>query len=87
MWREGWDVLEREVRKLTDDDLHATVVIRGISLPVSEALSRSTAHAAYHVGQIVLLARMFAESDWTWLSIPKGKSEEYNRNPTEKRPG
>lgn len=40
---------------------------------VHRALTRSLAHICYHVGQIVLLARMHAGSDWRWLSIPKKK--------------
>jgi len=49
------------------------------------ALGRSLAHVAYHVGQMVLLARVEQGSGWSWISIPKGASEEYNRNPTKER--
>ncbi|HEX6965354.1 MAG TPA: DUF1572 family protein [Gemmatimonadaceae bacterium] len=88
MWSAGWEVVEHEVGRLTDADLSSTVRIRGQPLTVHQALSRSVAHTAYHVGQIVLLSRMLASDDWRWISIPKGKSEEYNQNPTrEKRPG
>jgi len=41
---------------------------------VSAALARSVAHIAYHVGQIVLLARILKDGDWQWISIPRGKS-------------
>jgi hypothetical protein len=34
-------------------------------------------HYAYHVGQIVLLARLQAGASWNSLSIPKGKSKDY----------
>jgi Protein of unknown function (DUF1572) len=33
-------------------------------------------HTAYHIGQIVYLARHFAAPNWKSLSIPKGKSVE-----------
>jgi hypothetical protein len=43
---------------------------------VVEALNRSVTHAAYHVGQIVYLARHFAGTNWKTLSIPKRGSAE-----------
>ncbi|RPJ50287.1 MAG: DUF1572 domain-containing protein [Acidobacteria bacterium] len=87
VWRGGWEVLERELSTLSDADLERQVSIRGQSLSVSAALARSVAHIAYHVGQIVLLARILKERDWQWISIPKGKSEEYNEAPDkEKKP-
>jgi hypothetical protein len=51
-----------------------------------KSLQRSLAHASYHVGQIVLLARIHVGRDWKSLSIPRGKSQEYNSNPTKERP-
>jgi hypothetical protein len=38
------------------------------------ALTRSLTHFASHVGQLVLLGRMHAGSEWQWLSIPKAKT-------------
>lgn len=87
LWARGWDVLESELAKLTDSDLEKRVSIRGQTLTVHEALSRSLAHTASHVGQVVLLARILSHGNWQWLSIPKGKSADYNQNPTmEKKP-
>src|SRR5207249_10967023 len=55
---------------------------------VLQALNRQVAHYAYHIGQIVFLAKHFRSSDWKSLSIPRGKSEEYNRQPlSERKPG
>jgi hypothetical protein len=86
-WRAGWDVLRRELAALTDADLERQVTIRGQGLTVHAALCRSLAHAAMHVGQIILLARIVATDEWKWISIPKGQSQQYNQNPTlEKRP-
>ena len=34
-------------------------------------------HYAYHVGQIVLLAKHFRGTHWKSLSIPKGQSETF----------
>ena len=82
LWESGWAVLEKELGSLTDADLSRTVLIRGQALTVHEALARSLAHLSYHVGQIVLLARMACQTDWKWISVPKRKSAEYNQNPT-----
>jgi uncharacterized damage-inducible protein DinB len=87
MWAEGYQVVEDQLAAMTDADLERQVTIRGVPHSVNEALCRSVAHTAYHVGQIVLLARILNEGNWQWLSIPKGKTLEYNLNPTmEKKP-
>jgi uncharacterized protein DUF1572 len=81
-WEEGWTDLFRALAELKDDQLHLTVTIRGQGLAVHEALHRSLAHVAYHVGQIVYVAKALRSGDWKYLSIPPGKSVEYNLNPT-----
>ena len=80
-WERGWRVLLGALADLSDDDLAAPITIRGVPFRVDEALLRSLAHLAYHVGQIVLLARSFRGDDWEYLSIPPGESEAYNANP------
>lgn len=85
-WEESWKILFDEIDALQDSDLGKVVRIRGKELAVADALQRSLAHAAYHVGQIVLLARIHAGTNWKSLSIPRGKSQEYNLNPTKERP-
>jgi uncharacterized damage-inducible protein DinB len=80
-WRRGWDTVEREVAALTAARLGDTIHIRRQPLTVHAALCRSLAHVAYHVGQIVLLARMGADAEWKWISIPKGGSDAYNADP------
>jgi uncharacterized damage-inducible protein DinB len=84
-WDRGWSVLRAALDPLTDDDLGREVCIRRIALSVSDALARSLAHTAYHVGQIVLLARNIRGEEWRFLSIPPGGSEAYNRNPTREK--
>lgn len=81
-WRRGFETVAGELAKLTDQDLGRTITIRGAELRVHEALCRSLAHTAMHTGQIILLARIAAGSSWETLSIPKGKSAEYARNPS-----
>ena len=62
-----------------------TVTIRGVTFTVEEALARALAHFSYHVGQIVYLAKHFAGTNWQYLSIAPGESDQYNQNPTKER--
>ncbi len=80
-WEEGWAVLLSTLAALTDADLARTVTIRNQPLQVSEALHRSLAHLAYHVGQVVLRARELRGDAWQFLSIPPGQSAAYNATP------
>jgi hypothetical protein len=73
-WDDGWSVALGSIEALTPDDLGRTVYVRGEAFAVVEALNRSVAHAAYHVGQIVYLARHFTGPAWRSLTIPKGAS-------------
>lgn len=82
-WRRGWEVLEREVGRLNDDDLARTVTIRGQAMTVHDALVRNVAHVAMHIGQIILLARVSAGADWKTLSIPRGQSRQFNEQMAE----
>jgi uncharacterized damage-inducible protein DinB len=77
-WNRGWAPLLVEIKPLTDADLSATVVIRTQPLRVDQALHRSLAHAAYHVGQMVYLAKLWAGAGWDSLSIPIGQSAAFN---------
>ncbi len=81
-WDDGWNVLLGELAKLSDADLNETVTVRHQPLRIDEALHRSLAHAAYHVGQIVFMAKAMRGGAWQTLSIPRRKSEEYNRQAT-----
>jgi uncharacterized damage-inducible protein DinB len=78
-WNEGWDVLIDTLESLSDEQLENTVQIRAQNLTVAEALHRSLAHISYHVGQIVYIAKSLRGSEWTSLSIPRGKTDEFNR--------
>jgi uncharacterized protein DUF1572 len=73
-WNDGWSVVLQTIESLTPADLERTIRIRGEELLVVDALNRSVTHTAYHVGQIVYVARHLASSDWKSLSIPKGRS-------------
>lgn len=84
-WARGWNVLESSLAELTDEDLSRTVTIRGVEHSVAEALHRSLAHTAYHVGQMTFLGKMLRGPDWTYLSIAPGGTAAYNENPTREK--
>lgn len=85
-WEKGWSVLFDALAGLDDSRLGDTVTIRGVGLSVVQALHRSLAHTAYHVGQLVYLAKGLRGGDWRSLSIPPGGSRAYNRKPTSEKP-
>jgi hypothetical protein len=76
-WNRAWDITLNSISNLKEDDLNKTVYIRKEPHLVLEAVNRQLTHYAYHVGQIVFLARHFAGNSWKSLSIPRGKSKEY----------
>jgi hypothetical protein len=73
-WNDGWAIAMASIEALTRDDLDRTIHIGGQPFSVVEALNRSVTHTAYHVGQIVYLARHLTGPGWRSLSIPKVKS-------------
>lgn len=76
-WHASWTIALAAIESLRPEDLERTIYVRGEAFLVVEALNRSATHTAYHVGQIVLLAKHFAGANWTSLSIPKGQSARY----------
>ncbi|HEX3527685.1 MAG TPA: DUF1572 family protein [Thermoanaerobaculia bacterium] len=77
-WEEGWSTLFTALAGLTEADLAKTVTIRAEEHSVVRALDRALSHAAYHTGQIVLLAKHFAAAGWKNLSVPKGGTTAFN---------
>ena len=77
-WEDGWQVLFAALTDVSDADLGRTVTIRGEPHTVAQALHRSLAHAGYHVGQIVYVAKTLRGADWRYLSIPPGQSARFN---------
>jgi len=78
-WEAGWTIALASIESLTPEDLDRTVTIRGEPFHVVEAINRLATHAAYHVGQIVFLAKHFAGPNWKTLSIPKGQSSRHTK--------
>ena len=77
-WERGWRALLAAISELTDADLLQTVTIRRQQLRIDQALQRSLAHTAYHIGQIVFLAKQIRSGGWRCLSIPLGGSAAHN---------
>jgi hypothetical protein len=72
-WNSGFSRLIGTLRELRPEDLLRDVFIRGERLSVVQALDRAITHLAYHVGQIVFLAKHLRSSSWRTLSIPKAQ--------------
>jgi len=78
-WNEGWDRLFAAIEPLKADDLDRIVLIRTEPHTVAQAITRQLAHVPYHVGQLVLLGKLFLGEDFKSLSIPKAGSRAFNQ--------
>jgi uncharacterized damage-inducible protein DinB len=70
-WESGWRTLFDSLDALKPSDLLRDVYIRGERHTVVQALNRALTHHAYHVGQIVFLAKHFRSAEWRSPSIPR----------------
>jgi len=77
VWEAGWTAAFASIEKLSDTNLSQTTTIRGEKHSVMQAVNRQLAHYAYHCGQIVLIAKLCAGSEWTSLTIPRGASKQF----------
>ena len=77
-WEEGWACMFKALNALTPNDVDRKVFIRAEEYTVMRALQRQLAHYSSHIGQIVYVAKMLKGKDWKTMSIPKGKSKEFN---------
>ena len=77
-WEKGWKCLFDTLESLNENDLMKDVFIRSEKLSVVQAINRQLAHYGYHVGQIVFIAKHLESTNWKSLSIPRGKSDEFN---------
>ena len=85
VWEQGWQTLFDAIEPLTAEDFAKTVTIRGEAHTICEAINRQMTHYAYHVGQITFLAKHFRSTDWKSLSVPRGRSAEFNQFLAEKK--
>jgi len=77
-WQRGWTAVFAALEPLRPADFNTTVLIRGEEHTIVQAINRQLMHYAYHIGQIVFLAKHFRTSDWRSLTIPRNRSAELN---------
>jgi uncharacterized protein DUF1572 len=77
-WNDGWDCMFNALKSLKPDDMEKIIYIRNQGHTVFEAINRQLAHYPYHIGQIVFIGKMAMDEKWKSLSIPKGKSKDFN---------
>jgi hypothetical protein len=77
-WEESFSTVFEQLNSLAADDVTRTVYIRQEPHTVLQAANRSVLHTAYHVGQILYVGKHLRQSNWKSLSIPRGKSAEFN---------
>jgi len=77
-WQRGWQCVFAALEPLNAADLGRKVMIRGDEHTVIQAINRQLMHYAYHIGQIVFLAKHFRSAEWTSLSIPRNRSADFN---------
>ena len=78
-WEQGWNYLFTAIEPLSQADMERTITIRGEAHSVMQAINRQMGHYSYHCGQIVFLAKHLQHDQWKSLSIPRGKSADFNR--------
>lgn len=78
-WSEGWACLFRALDSINESNFNSIVYIRNQGHTVMEAINRQLAHYSYHIGQIVFIGKMARNEQWTSLSIPRGRSNDYNQ--------
>jgi hypothetical protein len=78
-WEDGWRCVFGALERLTEADLSRRVTIRGEAHSVMQAIHRQLAHYAYHVGQVVFLAKHLQSENWRSLSIPRNQSSQFNQ--------
>lgn len=77
-WEEGWMCLFEALYSITPTNFNQPIFIRNQQHTIIEAFNRQMTHYAYHVGQIVFIGKHLKSADWKSLSIPKGKSAQFN---------
>lgn len=77
-WNEGWKCLYDALDSITEADLEQIIYIRNQGHSIMEAINRQLAHYPYHIGQIVFLGKIFKNTGWQSLSIPRGQSQSFN---------
>ncbi|MEP6848984.1 MAG: DUF1572 family protein [Acidobacteriota bacterium] len=78
-WEDGWQTLFENIEPFTVEDFLKSITIRGEPHTIVEAMNRQLTHYAYHIGQIVFLAKHLRSAEWQNLSVPKNRSGQFNQ--------
>lgn len=79
-WNEGWKCLFQALDNINSENFSTIVYIRNQEHTVIDAINRQLAHYSYHIGQIAYIGRMQKGDNWVSMTIPKGKSGEFNQS-------
>ncbi|HXD33907.1 MAG TPA: DUF1572 family protein [Pyrinomonadaceae bacterium] len=77
-WERGWACVFSALEPLQPSDFEKKIRIRGQEHSIIAAINRQLTHYAYHVGQIVFLAKHFRSAQWQTISVPRNRSAEFN---------
>lgn len=78
-WNDGWKTLFEALNQINKQNFYTKIYIRNQEHSIIEALNRQLAHYAYHIGQIVFIGKMIKDNQWVSLTIPKGNSNQFNK--------
>ncbi|MEE9361428.1 MAG: DUF1572 family protein [Cellulophaga sp.] len=79
-WEDGWECLFTAINAINSDNFKTEIYIRNQAHSIIEAINRQLSHYSYHIGQIVYIGRMIKAEKWKSLTIPKGKSSDFNKD-------
>jgi hypothetical protein len=77
-WEDGWKCMFDTLEGLKPEQLLDSIHIRGEAHTAMDAINRQLAHYPYHIGQMVYAAKLLKDGGFESLSIPKGKSKDFN---------
>lgn len=78
-WEKGWAKVFEALSLLTEEDLGKVIYIRNEGHTVLDAILRQLAHYPHHIGQILYIGKSIKGNEWKSLSIPRGKSADFNQ--------
>lgn len=78
-WYDGWNCLFNTLDSINKENFETKVYIRNQEHSIIDAINRQLAHYAYHIGQILYIGKMIKGREWKSLTIPKGQSNEFNK--------
>lgn len=84
IWNKGWTCLFEALTLVNETNFDTIIYIRNQGHSITEAINRQLAHYPYHIGQMVFIGKMICDSNWKSLSIPKGNSNNYNKEKFDK---